>query len=178
MLVQNINRHKRKAQHIVEFTLMMPIFIIIFSWIIQVLAETYSKYKFSYIFSSSIVNAVSNQKIYDNMDDSERENYSLADNAENIVKNKLRVKNTNFLDVSVKSIPTERVVFLISSFTSKYTLLFAGRSGAYFYFTIPVGTAFAAPPVLDETETSTGEFFNSYYDIYKSSIQEGLEISE
>lgn len=166
MLNLSIKKGKKKAQHIVEFALMMPFFIILFSWIFQMMAETYSKYKFSYVFSSAITNAVNFQPVYEDMENSK--NYSLAKSTKNILTQGLmRTNKSPYTDIDISTIETKRVTFLLGVFNFVNTMIFIGNTGnAYFYYALPVGSAFIKPMVLNVSNENLENYFENYYKIY------------
>ena len=60
--------NQSKAQHVLELTLVMPLLIICFCFVFQMMVETYAKYKFSYAFTNAARQLLKNRPIYDSLD--------------------------------------------------------------------------------------------------------------
>lgn len=175
----SINK-KSKAQHVVELAMMMPLFIILFSYTFQLMVETYSKYKFSYIFTNSVRNVINSPVIYQNI-------ANVADyNITNIIQDKLRNEITQngtnkipFTDVYVEAVNSDETIFFRGAYQLKADSLFFGQTGTeYFYFTIPVNRTYTAPIVLNKTTHDVESYFNFYFKYYSEKYYEADDGSE
>lgn len=171
---------KSKAQHVVELAMMMPLFIILFSYTFQLMVETYSKYKFSYIFTNSVRNVINSQVIYQNI-------ANVADyNITNIIQDKLRNEITQngtnkipFTDVYVEAVNSDETIFFRGAYQLKADSLFFGQTGTeYFYFTIPVNRTYTAPIVLNKTTHDVESYFNFYFKYYSEKYFEAEDTTE
>lgn len=178
MKIKNfIKQNKKQAQHIVELALVMPLFIIIFSLIFQLLIGTYVKYKFSYILTNSIKAAIQNQPIFNTL------NNALAYNIINVVQENMErtlgIANNgqdNPMAITIRTIETMNITFLLGAFQYSANALFFGQIGKeYFQFFVPVNTAYIKPLVLNETTGNIEDYFTNYYTAYYSQYFEGAE---
>lgn len=60
---------KSKAQHVLELALIMPLLIICFCFVFQMMVETYAKYKFSYAFTNATRQLLRNRPVYNSLEE-------------------------------------------------------------------------------------------------------------
>jgi len=164
---------KSKAQHVVELALIMPFFIICFSFMFQLMVETFSKYKFSYVFTDSVRNVINNPEIFDSV--ANAADYDIA----SLVQTKLLDEITEqgsripFDDVTVEKINSDETTFLRGGYQLVSERLFFGETGKeYFYFTIPVNFSYVSPLILNKTTHDVESFFNFYFKYYSTKYTE------
>lgn len=152
---------------------MMPIFIIIFSLTFQMMVSTYSKYKFSYILTNAVRMAVKNQPIYTNIAD--YNSYSIRDEVERLVTNALVGESAvPYTDVQIGTVETGKITYLIGAFQYKAQNIFLGEVGQeYFYFFVPISTAYAEPLTLNKTQLNVESYFEWYFTLYAKKYYEG-----
>lgn len=164
MFKNNFFNKKSKGQHIVELALMMPFFIIAFSYAFQIMVETYAKYKFSYIFTNAIRVAIDNQPVFKRKNDAA--SYNIREEIENSVKRVFETGNSSFTDVQVGTISTPKTFYIMGAFQYRTRMLFLGEGGKeYFYFTVPINSAFVKPLVLDYSKSDIDDYFDKYYSL-------------
>lgn len=167
--IKNIKKtdKKSKAQHVVELALMLPIFIICFSFTFQLMVETFSKYKFSYIFTNSVRNTINNPEIFNDIADIE--NFSITDIVQNELEDELMLDTNRipFTNVTVETVISDETVFFQGVYQLETVRLFFSEAGnEYFYFTIPVNAAYTSPIVLNRTEDDIETYFDSYFQFF------------
>lgn len=165
MLKNNFLNKKSKGQHILELALMMPFFIIAFGYAFQIMAETYAKYKFSYVFANTIRLTVDKQPVLQNIN--KLVFYDIREEIENSIKDIYRIKDTSvFTDIQAGTISTPNTLYIIGAFQYKTKMLFLNDRGKeYFYFIVPINSAFSKPPVLPYDTTDINGFFDRYYSL-------------
>ena len=168
---------KSKAQHVVELAMMMPLFIILFSYTFQLMVETYSKYRFSYIFTNSVRNVINNPVIYDNLTNA-------ADyNIEKLVQTELdrelsKSGKIPFTNVLVEAINSNETTFFRGAYQLVADRIFFGQTGKeYFYFTIPINKTYTPPIVLNKTTFDVESYFNFYFKYYSEKYFEADDTS-
>lgn len=163
-------KRKKAAQHVVELALMMPLFIILFSFTFQIMVETFSKYRFSYIFTNAVRTAIQMQPVYDKIPS---QAYDFINEIDSSVKRALVGERTPFSDVQTGTINTNTNTYLIGAFQFVAKRLFFGESGKeYFYFIVPVSTAFCEPLVLNKTTHEVESYFEWYFTLYAKKYYE------
>ncbi|MCD8023981.1 MAG: hypothetical protein LUE64_00410 [Candidatus Gastranaerophilales bacterium] len=161
-----MKNRKKKAQHVVEFSLIIPFFIIIFTFVFQALVETYAKYKFSYVFSNAVRVSVNYQPVYSSKE--RADDYDFRTITENILSNAFTTGSDNtYESVDVARITSEKTTYLIGTFKYVTKLIF-GTGGTYFYFTLPVSNAFVEPVILDNSSDEVDTYFDNYYTLNSS----------
>lgn len=168
----SINK-KSKAQHVVELAMMMPLFIILFSYTFQLMVETYSKYRFSYIFTNSVRNVINNPVLYNNV-------ANISDyNVQNLIQTELENEITRsgsripFTDVLVYVAESDETDFIRGAYQLVTDKIFFGQTGKeYFYFTIPVNKTYTTPIVLNKTTHDVESYFNFYFKYYSEKYYE------
>lgn len=178
----SINK-KSQAQHVVELAMMMPLFIILFSYTFQLMVETYSKYRFSYIFTNSVRNVINHPVIYKdiaNISDYRIENNVYDELKSELVKNGVN-KNTSeipFTDIFVDIVNSDETVFFKGAYQLLSDKIFFGQTGKeYFYFTIPVNKIYTEPIVLNKTTHDVESYFNFYFKYYSDKYFEADDSS-
>ena len=168
----SINK-KSKAQHVVELAMMMPLFIILFSYTFQLMVETYSKYRFSYIFTNSVRNVINNPVLYNDV-------ANISDyNVQNLIQTELENEITRsgsripFTDVLVYVAESDETDFIRGAYQLVTDKIFFGQTGKeYFYFTIPVNKTYTTPIVLNKTTHDVESYFNFYFKYYSEKYYE------
>lgn len=184
MLKINFKINKKKqAQHILELALIMPLFIMIFSFTFQLMAETYSKYKFSYIFTDAISRAIDNTTVFSSISEFKNYNFidtslkdftkdfSVAAKGDYILLDKVKAtlsalisEDRGAVTSTVTMVPTENILYLISTFEFNSARLFFNKAGKeYFYFSVPINRSFAAPSILNKTTNDIDSYFYWFY---------------
>lgn len=171
--IKNIKKigKKSKAQHVVELALMLPIFIICFSFTFQLMVETFSKYKFSYIFTNSVRNTINNPVIYESVPDE----YSITEIVQSELASELTLDTNRipFTDVYIETVESDETTFFRGAYQLATEKLFFGETGKeYFYFTIPVNYTYTSPIVLNKTTNNVESYFNFYFKYYSTKYYE------
>ena len=162
----SINK-KSKAQHVVELAMMMPFFIILFSYTFQLMVETYSKYRFSYIFTNSVRNVINNPEIY--QDIANISDYNIQNTIQNELDYQITKSNSRvpFTDVLVYVAESNETAFVRGAYRLLAESIFFGQTGReYFYFTIPINKTYIEPIVLNKTTFDVESYFNFYFKYY------------
>lgn len=168
----SINK-KSKAQHVVELAMMMPLFIILFSYTFQLMVETYSKYRFSYIFTNSVRNVINNPVLYNNV--ANISDYNIQSLIQTELENEITRSGSRipFTDVLVYVAESDETDFIRGAYQLVTDKIFFGQTGKeYFYFTIPVNKTYTTPIVLNKTTHDVESYFNFYFKYYSEKYYE------
>lgn len=169
-----ILKHKKQAQHVVELALMMPLFIILFSYTFQIMVETYSKYKFSYIFTNAVRTCVKDQPVYNSL--SEANAYDFREETKSAIDRAVLKSKIPYSDIQIGTINTDKMTYMIGGFQFVTKRLFFGSGGTeYFYFIIPVNKAFTEPDVLNKTSHDVDSYFEWYFTLFADKYYESME---
>lgn len=170
---------KSKAQHVVELAMMMPLFIILFSYTFQLMVETYSKYKFSYIFTNSVRNVINSPEIY--KDIANVADYDINKAVQEELENEITKTGSKipFTSVLVEIINSDETTFFKGAYQLVADRIFFGQTGReYFYFTIPVNKTYTLPIVLNKTTHDVESYFNFYFKYYSEKYFEAEDTTE
>lgn len=170
---------KSKAQHVVELAMMMPLFIILFSYTFQLMVETYSKYKFSYIFTNSVRNVINSPEVY--KDIANVANYDINKIVQEELENEITKTGSKipFTSVLVEIINSDETTFFKGAYQLVADRIFFGQTGReYFYFTIPVNKTYTLPIVLNKTTFDVESYFNFYFKYYSEKYFEAEDTTE
>ncbi len=149
------NFKKKKAQHIVEFALIIPIFIMAFSIIFPIMTETYVHFRFSYYLINLVKQGIQQQPVFTTKE--EAEGYVFVDELNTMAQ------NTDMPPLYITSIETPQTDFIIGSINMPIKTLFGVVGKNYFYFTVPIGASYTAPTVLNITEGNLNQIMQDYY---------------
>ena len=138
----NFKKNKKKAQHVVEFAIIMPLFLFAFSFIFPVMAETYRNFKFSYDFINRVTRVIENQPVFNTKGDF----YDYSIEHEILNSNIEDIRNANIFIIN-----TGQTSFISGATTHPIKALFGVVGKGYFHFMVPVNEAFLEPSVLNIT---------------------------
>lgn len=174
-----LNKHFKKAQQIVELALVLPFFIICFSFVFQLMVETYAKYKFSYIFTNSVARAIEIQPVFTSKTDATGYNFrrdvenSTRAAALNVPHQGLEIDtfifDTPLVDSADNKFKGGLNNYIAGVFITDVERLFFRSTGLeYFYFIIPINRIYFKPLILNITDENLNEYFNDwYYEVFK-----------
>lgn len=185
-----LNKHFKKAQQIVELALMLPFFIICFSFVFQLMVETYAKFKFSYVFTNSVARAVEIQPVFTNRADAASFNFrrdvenSIRAAAIGIPHQGLEIDSFIFASPLVDSVNNRFKGgvnnYIAGIFITDVERIFFRSTGLeYFYFIIPINRIYFEPLILNISNENLSDFFDDwYYEVFKEVYAAGPTMSD
>jgi len=180
--IKRLNKHFKPAQQIVELALVLPFFIITFSFVFQLMVETYSKYRFSYIFTNAVARAIELQQKqliehpYTTLDDTL--GFDFKHNVWDITRVAMqRVPNSG---IQIADLQLDGINNYLSGIyiNDVERIIFKDSGLEYFYFIVPVSRIYFQPMVLNIDNMLLEEFFTDWYffelaSFYKSALSGG-----
>ena len=168
MLNNNNIKHKKKAQHVVELALLMPLFIILFCFAFQIMVETFSQCRFAYVFANSVKSTINSEPVFENMDEFNEymeENRLIEDIQQTVTASIGAGSGSVFETTNVSLLNTEIVSFFVGAFQYRSKTIFLNNSLAntYFFFNVPINTAYVEPMVLNLANVNLEYAMNDYY---------------
>lgn len=143
----------KKAQHIVEFAILLPFFIIIFSFIFPLMAETYAHFNFSYFLINLVSNTIEGQLPLESKNDA-----AMYDFRDEMIHG-LTANPPNLFIIYAK-----QTAFITGYSNMPITTLFGVIGKNYFFFSVPVNNAYLKPTVLNvTTEQLNDTFTDDFY---------------
>lgn len=142
-------KNKKKAQHIVEFALVVPIFIIIFSFILPYGASTYRHFQTTYLFMNAVSDVIENQPT-----DDTAASYIFADE----IKRKMSDDMVSYI------VEGEQNAYISGIINEEYQMLFNLKGTSYFNTLITINKAYVKPTILNLKGKTIKNDFNAYYE--------------
>ena len=171
---------KSKAQHVLELALIMPLLIICFCFVFQMMVETYAKYKFSYAFTNATRQLLRNRPVYNSLEEmgitaGEGEELGQYDYIA-ILKDYLlaEVGNIPFTDIQVSPIESAsgNTIYLIGAYQLVEEMIFGQTGSEYFYYFVPINKVYTEPLVLNYSENDVKSYFDFYYSTFSERFYE------
>jgi len=140
------NKNKKLAQHLVEFALVVPFFVMIFSMIFPYCASAYKNFRYTYILPKQLSVAIDGQP-------TDGSPYNFTEIMENNMQNRM----------SPYIIETEQTAYVGGSVVSEYKMLFGIRGNSYYSVIVPINKVFVEKTNLNITNTRLVNDFTAYY---------------
>ena len=149
---------RKKAQHIVELSIIMPLFIMVFSFVFPILVNTYSNFHFVYKFANCVSAEIGSVNYFNSIQD--YNNYNFMDNV------KERLENVQGGDIFVSLIESKPSAYVIGNFRPErdFIYLFGIVGKNYFSYIVPINLSYIYPPVLNLPFASVQTAFEAYHD--------------
>lgn len=140
--------NKKKAQHIVEFALVVPIFIIMFSFILPQAANIYNQFQIPHLFMGAVSAAIENQPT---------DETSIEYNFANEIERRMNGRVTAYV------VEAEQNAYIGGAATQEYPMLFGIRGKSYFNALVTINKAYVEPTVLNISGSTLKNNFAAYH---------------
>lgn len=148
---------RKKAQHIVEFAILMPIFIAFFCFMFPFLTINFRNFKFSYFASNLVTKAIENPDplFYINKNEWNPERFS--EQIEEALSN--IGEETNIFLIT----KTPQVDFVSLWYMAPIRSIFGMVGKNYFYYMVPINNSYTEAPVFNIGANKLKDCFDRYY---------------